>query len=180
MSKRAFVSRIAVTAMLAFPAIGLAEDRLSIAISQSLDDAKAGRPYVTVSIENLSGAPLWILSAHTPFSLDQGHASGRWFDFQGDEGQIPSFTGRQLLIRNPSPATYDRLEPGEVRTGGVDLSADYRFSSDGTYRVRTSIASYTAPPRDADDDGGVQITQGDFVSLSVSAPFTGSSALSAW
>lgn len=171
MSKRAFVKRVAVTAMLAFPAIGLAEDRLSVAISQSLEDAKAGRPYVTVSIKNVSEAPLWILPAHTPFALDEGHASGRWFDFQGEGGQIPSFTGRQLLIRNPSPATYDRLDPGEVRTGGVDLSVDYRFPSDGAYRVRTSIASYAEPPKGDDDDGGIQVTQGDFVSLNVSIAF---------
>jgi hypothetical protein len=167
-----FLAKGVAVACLAMPLAGLAADRLSVAISQSMDDARAGRPYVTVTIANQSKSPVWILPAQTPLHLDEGRGTGRWFEFLADEKGSPKFVGRQMLLREPPASSYLKLEPGASRQAMVDLSVDYAFPTDGTYAVRTSIGSYGhIPTTKADDTGDVVLTSSEPVEVRVSTAY---------
>lgn len=172
MRKRLYLAKGIVAACAMLPTLALAANHLSVAVRQSIGDSRSGRPYVTVHVVNDGDVPLWILPSQTAFDLDQGHMSGRWFEFDPAQGAVPFFEGRQLLIRDPSPSSYVRLDPRESRSVGVDLSADYHFPTDATYNVRTTIASYTSIPLPGSDDvGGLSLSTSDFFPISVSAAY---------
>ncbi|UPG89630.1 hypothetical protein L2Y96_19915 [Luteibacter aegosomaticola] len=174
MSRKFVFARLAVMASLALPGITFAEDRLSVAIEQSLDDAKAGRPYVTVTVTNVSDAPAWFNRVHSPFDLVEGHAAGNWFRFEGGRGAGPVFIGRQQLIRAFYPEDYERLDPGASRSTSLDLSPDYRFPNDGTYLVSTGVVSFDHVPTDEGDISGRQWLKTDLMELHVSTAYVGS------
>lgn len=176
MSRRFVFARLAVMASLALPGMTFAADRLSVAIEQSMEDAKAGRPYVTVTVTNVSDEPAWFNRIQSPFELVDGHAAGRWFQFEGAADDVPTFTGRQLLLRGLYPEAYERLEPGASRSTSLDLSVDYRFPKDGTYHVSTGVASFEWIPSGDWDAGGIQWPRSGTVPLRVSMAFVGSVA----
>lgn len=172
---RCFKALAAVAFLYALPCAAMASGHLRMTLTQSPDDARVGRPVVTVTLTNVGDAPMYFLVHQTPLATVDGRLFGSWFLFDKDRNtSIPAYVGRHTLVRSPPAEAYDVMGPGESRRAVIDLGLDYRFKEEGRFNVRTGVVAFdrlpTPMPDDLDDRERYP-TDSNSLSLRVRHPF---------
>lgn len=171
---RCFKALAAVAFLYALPCTAMATGHLRMTLTQSPDDARVGRPVVTVTLVNDGDAPMYFINQQTPLSNIDGRLFGDWFKFDTDRSGTPAYAGMHTLVRKPSAGSYDVIGAGESRRAVVDLASDYRFPQAGHFRVRTAIVAYDRLPTplpDDLDDREQHIERSNVLLLAVRHPF---------
>jgi hypothetical protein len=96
-------------------------------------------------LRNATDRPLYALKWYTPL---EGIA-GKIFRVTRDGTEVP-YRGPLAKRGDPLNDEYVAIEPGQVASGEIDLSAGYDLSAPGSYE-----ATFTAGLQDVVDDGSL-------------------------
>lgn len=114
---------------------------LDVRIDMSRDAGATSPLTISVTVRNMTDAPLYLPKYRTPLFTPAGHLMGNVFDIVDEHGEKASFIGRYIRISPSDPnAFYGTIGAGEIQTHIVDLAADYQLAPGKHYK-----ASYVQP-----------------------------------